>query len=67
MIEADVILVELDNIPGATGHVAARLSKAGINIDYVYASAHSECGKSCLVLRVQRIEEALNILKGDGI
>ncbi len=62
VIESDVILVELDNRPGATGDVASILSSAGINIDYVYASANASCKKSTLVLRVHQIEETLNIL-----
>ena len=62
VIESDVILVELDNRPGATGDVASMLSSAGINIDYVYASANANCKKSTLVLRVHQIEETLNIL-----
>lgn len=64
VIEADVILIELDNVPGATGRVASQLAKAGINIDYVYASAHAKCAKAWLVLRVHQIQEALNILTG---
>lgn len=64
VIETDVILIELDNVPGATGNVASRIAKAGINIDYVYASTHPDCSKACLVLRVHQVQEALNILKG---
>ncbi|MBC2733933.1 MAG: amino acid-binding protein [Desulfobacteraceae bacterium] len=64
LIETDVILVELDNIPGATGKIATQLSDAGINIDYVYASTHSDCSKAFLVLRVHQTKEALKILMG---
>lgn len=64
VIESDIILVELENEPGATGNMATRLSEAGINIDYVYASTNQECGKATLVLRVHQIEEAMNVLSG---
>ncbi len=64
VIESDVILIELNNEPGATGDVASILSEAGINIDYVYASANTGCEKSTLVLRVHQIEETLSILGG---
>lgn len=64
VIESDVILIELNNEPGATGDVASILSEAGINIDYVYASANAGCEKSTLVLRVHQIEETLSILGG---
>ena len=65
VIEADVILVELTNEPGATGQMATLLSRAGINISYVYASATQDCSRSTLVLRVSQIDEALQILKGE--
>ena len=64
VIESDVILIELNNEPGATGDVASVLSEAGINIDYVYASANPDCRKSTLVLRVHQIEDALRVLGG---
>jgi len=63
VIESTVILVELDNRPGATGDMATRLSKAGINIAYVYASANPDCPKSTLVLRVHQIDEAMQVLR----
>ena len=44
--------------------MATRLSEAGINIDYVYASANPNCKKATLVLRVHQIEEAITVLKG---
>ena len=65
IIESEVILVELENTPGATGDVATKLSEAGINISYVYASANSRCMQSTLVLRVQLIEKALQVLRGE--
>lgn len=65
VIESEVILVELENEPGATGDMATRLSRAGINIGYVYASANPSCHKSTLIVRVSNIEEALNVLRED--
>jgi hypothetical protein len=41
----DVALVHLDNKPGALAGIASRLAKAGININYVYATA-CDC-KNC--------------------
>lgn len=64
-IESEVVLVELSNEPGATGIMATRLSAAGINISYVYASTHPECGRATLVLRVSEPEEALRVLQED--
>jgi hypothetical protein len=64
VVESEVFLVELDNLPGATGKAATRLSNAGINIDYIYASAHPTGNKAYLVVRTHQIAEAEKVLKG---
>jgi hypothetical protein len=64
VVETDVFLVELDNVPGATGGMATKLARAGINIDYIYASAHPEGPKAYLVLRTHQMAEAEQVLKG---
>ena len=64
VIETEIFLIELDNTPGATGGVASRLAKAGINIDYVYASAHPDCAKAYLALRTHEMDETQKILMG---
>lgn len=58
VIETPVLAVDLPNEPGATGRVASRLADAGINIDYVYASAHPEGKQSLLVLRTHDMDAA---------
>jgi hypothetical protein len=64
VIETDVFLVTIGNVPGATGQVAAVLAESGINIDYIYASVHSDNDKTSLVVKVQQIRETERILKG---
>lgn len=64
VIETDVFLVTIGNVPGATGNVAALLAENGINIDYIYASVHGDNDKTSLVLKVQQIAETETILKG---
>ena len=64
VVETEVFLVELDNVPGATGKMATQLATGGINIDYIYASAHPEGGKAYLVLRTHQMAEAERVLKG---
>jgi hypothetical protein len=63
VLETEIFLVELDNVPGATGRMATALAKAGINIDYIYASAHPEGPKAYLVLRTHQIAETERILQ----
>ena len=63
VVETEVLLVELDNVPGATGSMATRLADAGVNIDYIYASAHPIGEKAYLVLRTHQLAEAEKVLK----
>ena len=63
VIETDVIVVELENKPGATGKIASLLSQNGINIDYLYASAHPHVEKAIAVFRLQQIDRALSVLQ----
>lgn len=62
VIETEVLVVELPNIPGATGKVASLLAETGINIDYIYASAHPEEAKTMLILRTHSIDAAERVL-----
>jgi len=63
-IETEVLVIELSNRPGATGQVASSLSEAGVNIDYIYASAHPGHDKALLVRRTHQTREAISILSG---
>ena len=65
VVETEVSLVELDNVPGATGRVATHLANAGVNIDYIYASAHPGGQKAYLVLRSHQIVQGERVLKGE--
>ena len=42
----DIALLSLTNKPGSLAEVAAKLSNAGVNINYVYATA-CDCGEDC--------------------
>jgi len=58
----DVLLVQLDDRPGALEDVAIRLGQAGVNLHYVYGAANGPEGKAQLVLRVSDVETAAQIL-----
>ncbi|MBI4775748.1 MAG: amino acid-binding protein [Deltaproteobacteria bacterium] len=62
VIDTEVLVVELDNNPGATGRVAALLSQNGINIDYLYASAHPQMDRAICIFRLQDLERALEVV-----
>ncbi len=63
VIETKVLIAELENRPGATGRVAALLGNNGINIDYLYASAHPEMEKAICVFRIQDPERGKRVLE----
>jgi len=58
----EVLLVELDDRPGALEDVALRLGQAGVNLLYLYGAANGAEGRAQLVLRVSDVETAGQIL-----
>jgi hypothetical protein len=58
----EVLLVELNDRPGALEDVALRLGQAGVNLLYLYGAANGPEGKAQLVLRVSDVETAAQIL-----
>ncbi len=58
-----VLTVPLENRPGELERVAGRLSKAGVNIDYVYGSTPRGAA-STLVLGVSDVDAAASALEG---
>jgi len=58
----DVLVVELDDRPGALEDMAIRLGQAGVNLHYLYATANGIEGKARVVLRVSDVETAGQIL-----
>ena len=63
VVETQILLIELENAPGATGRVAAALARSGVNIDYIYAAAHESGAKAHLVLRTHQNDEAEKTLR----
>jgi hypothetical protein len=55
----DVVLLKVDDRPGALEAVAVRLGDSGINIQYMYGTGDSGQGKAILVLRPDDAEGAL--------
>jgi len=56
-----VLLVALANAPGALQDLAAKLSVAGVNINYVYGSVTRQGNEGLLVLGVDKLGQALNV------
>lgn len=66
VIETEVIVLDIANDAGAAGQIAARLADRGINIDYVYVTAHPGQDRALLVLRTPQLDEAERTLRSDG-
>ena len=59
--EADVLHVELPNVPGALGHFAGKLAAKEINIASGYQTATKGAKKAAVVFAVSDLEKAARI------
>lgn len=57
---SDVVLLEIDNTPGALGAVAEEWCRLGVNIDYVYCAGGPGVSRGLVVIHVDNIDLALN-------
>jgi hypothetical protein len=63
---AEVLLVELRNQPGALAHLCEVLAGEHINIDYCYCSAGGRNGRTYGIFKVSSLEKAQRVLAGAG-
>ena len=63
ILESDVLLVELENQPGALAEIARKLARADINIEYAYCSATTVQGNGCLILKSDELDRAIELLR----
>lgn len=66
VIEAEVLAVDLSDIPGALARVSQALADAGINIEYAYGSEDPSEQKLRLILKVSNLARASEVLGGLG-
>jgi hypothetical protein len=59
----DVLLVELENRPGALAEVTTKLGNKGINVEYCYGTITKKGNTTAVILDVSDIDRALKILK----
>ena len=60
----DVLLVDLENKPGALAELTSKLGDEGINIEYCYGTLSRKGAAVSVVLDVSNIDRAEGILKG---
>ncbi|HOW98935.1 MAG TPA: amino acid-binding protein [Kiritimatiellia bacterium] len=64
VMEREVLLLELANVPGALGEVTRRLAEAKINLEYAYCAGGPNVDRGLVIVRVDHTERALAILQG---
>jgi len=59
----DVLLVDLENKPGALAELTSKLGDEGINIEYCYGTLNRKGDKVSVILDVSNIDRAEQLLK----
>lgn len=65
--EETVLVLSLDNQPGALAEVARHLKEAGINITCAYLTPSREGKRAIAVLTVSHTQKALDALRGQSL
>lgn len=65
--ETDVLAVELKDVPGGLYEVANTLGMNNINVDYAYAFVTARAERAMLILRVDDITRAAQVLSEAGV
>jgi hypothetical protein len=63
----DVIAIEVPDRPGGLAEVLVHLNKAGINIEYIYSLIDKPTQNAMIMLRVEQIDRALEVLESNNI
>ncbi len=65
--ETEVIAMEVPDTPGGLADVLNYLQDAGINIEYLYSFIEKPTTNAIIMMRVEKIEEALEVLKKKNV
>ncbi len=65
--KTDVIAVEVDDAPGGLAKILKVLNDSDINVEYMYGFVEKRSGKALMVLRIEAIDNAIEMLKKNGI
>lgn len=63
----EVIAVEVDDKPGSLSNLLNVLSGNGINLEYVYAFVERRQNKAVVIVKIEDIDRAENVLDSNGI
>jgi hypothetical protein len=62
--ETQVLVMEMDNRPGAFAAAAGKLASEHVNITYAYCSAGAAGGKTTAVFKINDLKKAQKVLGG---
>jgi len=62
-LEAEVLMIESDNEPGALARISNHLAKAKVNIEYAYLATSADSKKGLMILRTSNTESAMAVLR----
>jgi hypothetical protein len=60
----DVLLIDLENRPGALAELTSKLGDEGINIEYCYGTLSRKGPNQSVIVDVSNIEAAVKLLQG---
>ncbi|GHT51288.1 amino acid-binding protein [Spirochaetia bacterium] len=58
-----VLMIEIDDTPGALSKIMEVFSSSGVNIEYLYASLESKNGKAVIIFKLNDFEAGLKIVR----
>ena len=63
----EVIAMEVPDTPGGLAEVLTYMEEAGINIEYLYSFIEKPSSNAIIMMRVERINDALEVLKKNNV
>jgi len=65
VVETDVLVAEVPNVPGALAGIARRLADSEVNIEYAYCTASARHDSGTLIIRTREPVRAMKALQAD--
>jgi len=65
--ETEVLALEVEDVPGGLNAGLLALEQAGINVEYIYAFCSAKVGKALNILKVDKMEQAIQALRVAGL
>jgi hypothetical protein len=65
--ETEVLAVEMKDIPGGLYEIVNTLGESNVNVDYAYAFVTTKAERALLIIRVDNLEKAREVLSDAGV